>query len=276
MKWVFVFLLSSFLNCSLLATYNGNPSQPEMPEIGLWSPNDLWWGFKLGYEWDNTFEKSIEVQDKKLNKTFKMDGYNSVKNIGILTFNGIDRFEIYGMMGTLNLKMTEMIMNNIFMEYQTSTSFMWGVGGRIILVYWKEMIMGVNALFSKSHLNMNYVLENGRKCSLNEKLNWLNYNEWQLGVTFSKEIGFMVPYIGLAYSSMNSTLSTNFPTTSRHIIDSEVVLPSNSVKKENIKNKEPFVFLLGIGIVEEEFVTLNIESRLLGEKGISIFSNIKF
>jgi hypothetical protein len=88
-KWALLFVFFSF---PLLAIYNGNPSGADMPELGVWISEDEWWGIKLGYEWDDTFEKRVEVENRQSSVRDRYDTYASLKNQGVLTFNVSDRF----------------------------------------------------------------------------------------------------------------------------------------------------------------------------------------
>lgn len=248
----------------VFALYNGNPSQPDMPEIGLWISNDNWWGFKLGYEWDYTFEKRIKVEDRRSSVRERFDTYCTRKNEGTLIFNVSDRFEVYGKLGSMKLDLSQRATNTVKLDYHTDNQFLWGIGGRIILVYWEEMVMGVNALYSGSYMHMSEILENGtpRKTSGAR----FKYSEWQIGVSFSREIGIFNPYLGLAYSSLNSSLYNipHDPTFSTVISD------------EDLETREPFILLLGIGLTKGRNVSVNLESRLVGEKAMSLTGNIRF
>lgn len=252
-----------FFSLPLFALYNGNPSQPDMPEIGLWISNDDWWGIKLGYEWDDTFEKRVKIDDRESSVNDRIDTFCAMKNIGTVTFNVIDRFEVYGLLGAIKLDLAQRPTRTSRLQYQTDSQLMWGVGGRIILVYWEEMIMGVNALYCGSHLTVDRIFENG--VPRNADGARFKYYEWQLGVSFSREIGPLIPYIGLAYASMRSNLY-NIPNPAGffHVAD------------EDLKNREPFILLLGLGLTKGRFVSLNLESRLVGEKSLSLSGCVRF
>src|SRR5690606_32574807 len=110
-------------------------------------------------------------------------------------------------------------------EYHSSNAFSWGIGGRVILVYWAEMLMGVNALYMASTLPFDAIIQNG----VNRRIgsSHLDYDEWQVGISFSREIGVFVPYIGLAYASMDSCLKS--PPRQSSLFNP---------KSENLKNRQ--------------------------------------
>jgi len=262
MKLLFASLL--FFSSSIFALYNGNPSLPDMPELGLWVSNDNWWGIKVGYYWDNTFEKRVKIDDRESSINDRFDTYCSITNVGSLTFNVIDRFEFYTLLGAMKLDLAQRPIKGTRLQYQTDSQLMWGVGGRIILVYWEEMIMGVNALYCGSHLTIDRIIDNGiPRLSDGARL---KYYEWQIGVSFSREIGPLIPYLGLAYASMRTNLY-NVPNDPSYLFQ---------IADEDLKNREPFILFLGVGLTKGQFVSFNLESRLVGEKAITLSGNIRF
>lgn len=257
-------LVLTLLFTPLFALYNGNPSNPDMPEEGIWISNDYWWGFKLGYEWDYTFEKKIKVEERASSVRERFDTYCARKNEGALIFNVSDRFEIYGKLGVMKLDLTHRPTNTTKLDYFTDNQFLWGVGGRIILVYWEEIVMGVNGIYSGSYMRISEIIENGNpRCTSGARF---KYSEWQVGVSFSREIGIFSPYIGLAYSSLYSSLY-NIPSDPNF---------STVISDEDLETREPFILLLGIGLTKGKNASINLESRLIGEKAISLTGNIRF
>ena len=235
-----------------------------MPEIGIWISSDDWWGIKLGYEWDNTFEKRIKVEERITSIRERFDVYSTRKNEGALIFNVIDRFEVYGKLGTMKLDLSQRPTNTVKVDYHTDHQFLWGLGGRIILVYWEEMVMGVNALYSGSYMHLKEIVENGTPRSTSGAR--FKYSEWQVGVSFSREIGIFNPYIGVAYSSLNASLY-NIPNDPNFSI---------TISDEDLETREPFILLLGVGLTKERNICVNLESRLIGEKAISVTGVIRF
>jgi major outer membrane protein len=252
------------LSTSLFAIHNGNPSEPNMPELGAFISCDDWWGFKLGYEWDYTFDKRVKIRDRKSSVRERFDHYISTSNKGALTFNVSDRFEFYAKLGVDKLELSQRPNDSVRLEYFTDNQLAWYAGGRIILVYWEEMVMGVNALYSGSFMRVSSILENGepRKTSGAR----YKYNEWQVGIGFSRDIGPLIPYIGLAYASMHSNLY-NIPNDPNQMFQ---------IEDEELENREPFILFLGLGFTKGKNVSLNLESRLLGEKALSLSGNIRF
>ena len=180
----------------------------------------------------------------------------------MLTFNIIDRFEVYGLLGAMKIDMAQRPVRNIRVEYETDSQLIWGVGGRVVLVYWEEVIMGINARYNASHLKIDRLIVNG--IPQNPKSANMHYHEWQVGGSFSREIGNMIPYIGLAYASQHSYLRS-IPNTSVY-----------SFRDEKIKNRNPFVLLFGLGMTSGQAVNFNIETRLIGEMALTGSADLRF
>lgn len=257
-------LLLTFAFTPLFALYNGNPSEPDMPEIGIWISSHEWWGIKLGYEWDMTSQKKIKVRERVTSIRERFDCYSSLKNEGVLTFNVSDRFEVYGKLGVMKLELSHRPTDMTRLDYRSDNQLLWGGGGRVVLVYWEEMVLGVNALYSGSSIQINEITENGKPRLASGAR--FKYSEWQIGISFSREIGLFNPYIGLAYSSFNSSLY-NIPKDARFF---------RAIADENLEAREPFILLLGTGITKGKNISVNLESRLIGEKAISLTGNIRF
>ncbi|MCP5505540.1 MAG: hypothetical protein H7A38_01480 [Chlamydiales bacterium] len=235
-----------------------------MPELGVWISKDNWWGVKLGYQWDQTYEKRIKVEERISSVRERFDKYFSRKNEAVLIFNASDRFEVYGRLGVMKLDLSQRPTDDVKLNYHTDNQFLWGVGGRVILVYWDEVVMGVNALYSGSFMRVNEILENGEPRRTSGAR--FKYNEWQVGISFSREIGIFNPYLGLAYSSFSSRLY-NIPLDPRFSI---------TITDENLEARDPFILLLGLGLNNGKNVSLNLESRLVGEKAISLTGFVRF
>lgn len=233
-----------------------------MPERGLWATGDDWWGIKVGYELDGTFSKRIKIKKRKSSIKDLFDQYQSLKQFGVLTFNIIDRFEVYGLLGAMKIDMAQRPVRNIRVEYETDSQLIWGVGGRVVLVYWEEVIMGINARYNASHLKIDRLIVNA--IPQNPKSANMHYHEWQVGGSFSREIGNMIPYIGLAYASQHSYLRS-IPNTSVY-----------SFRDEKIKNRNPFVLLFGLGMTSGQAVNFNIETRLVGEMALTGSADLRF
>jgi len=251
-----LFLLSTFF--PLQALYNGNPSFPNMPEQGLFSPQEQAWGIKLGFEGDGIFEKQVMIKPKKECKRDRFDAFQARRNVGVVTLNIIDRFEIYSSFGAFSCDLLFRPTSTLKFEYESESDFIWSVGARIILIYWAKVVMGVDVKYAAANLSFHKVLLNGAPFSCDK--GGLDYREAQVGVSFSREIGMFNPYLGLAYAEQWSCFhGVPYPTSS-----------------ETLENQQPFILFFGAGFTSGEYLNLNIESRLIGEKGLTVSADLRF
>jgi len=248
----------------LCALYNGNPSLPDMPERGLWAAGDEWWGIKIGYELDSTFSKRVKIKERQSSVKDLFDQYKSSKQLGVFTFNIIDRFEIYGLLGAMKLKMAQRPVQNVRLEYETDSQMIWGIGGRVVLVYWEEVIMGFNARYNAAHLDLDRVIQNG--VPRNPHGASMHYHEWQIGASFSREVGRLIPYVGLAYASMSSCLKS-LPNSSAFTFNPD---------EEELQNRNPFILLIGVGMTGGKVLNLNLETRMIGEVSLTVSTDLRF
>ncbi len=255
-------LLLTLLATPLFALYNGNPSAPNMPELGLYIDNASWWGIKWGYQWDYTFNKWIKIDNPQKSKVRDVwDNYQAYKNFGVFTFNWIDRVEASAQLGAMSAQLATRPLPNIREGFETKEQMAWGAGGRIILVYWEELVMGVNAIYNGAFLDIDRITQNGALIPQTKAR--MSYHEWQVGINFSREIGPLIPYIGAAYASMRTHL--------KHLPD-----PLILSGRQTLKNRQPFMFLIGLGLTKGRIFALNIESRLSAEKAIALSGDLRF
>jgi len=271
MKKVFFLVFLFFFNL-IYGIYNGNPSEPDMPELGIHISNENWWGIKVGYLLDHTFSKKIDFSDPQTVAIYGIEQLTNdipatcqfQKNSAVLTFNIIDRVELFTHLGSMNITLSSFLKDSMSLSYKAKDQFFWGVGGRVILIYWAEVVMGVNALYQNAFLNSDSLSVNQKP--LPSKGPSFRYKEWQLGISFSREIGMCIPYVGLAYASMDSSL---------HNLSKALITKPN-LGNQTIGNSEPFILYLGVGLTNGQLFAINIESRLIGEQAISFFANLRF
>ena len=251
----FIFLFCFLLSTSLHALYNGNPSFPTMPEQGIWSETEQWWGVKIGYQGDYIWNKKLKFHKGKEGDGEFFGALCTMKNEGVLTYNIIDRLEFFGSAGSMEAKISAHP-DRMKIKYKTDAGLVLGIGGRVILFYSKKILMGVNAKYTTSCLSINQTILNGVE---QKRKGHFTYNEWQLGFGFSREIDSFIPYLGLAYASMRG-----------HFHHTPFIS-----KNEIAKAKEHFILFLGAGITNGLILDLNVEVRMIGEKAVSLSIDLR-
>ncbi|MEM7175703.1 MAG: hypothetical protein AAF443_07245 [Chlamydiota bacterium] len=201
--------------------------------------------------------KRVKVKDREPGMPDRFDRYKTQKNFGVITFNMSDRVELYGKLGVMQLTLAATANDFVRLKAQAQNTFTWGVGGRVVLIYWKEVVMGVNAWYQHAKPGVSHFSQNGE--AISPKRAYVDYDEWQVSIGFSRIIGMFCPYAGLAYAALFSSLC-----------QSEWFPPIK------IKNRQPFILLLGVGVTAEKAVAFNVESRLIGEKAITVTGQLRF
>ncbi|MCH9614566.1 MAG: hypothetical protein SP1CHLAM54_14730 [Chlamydiia bacterium] len=218
---------------SLSALFNGNPALPEIPEKGIFLPANCMGGAKLGYQGDFVFKTD--------------DHFQYQMHQGVLTANIMDRVEIFGSLGALKGKLSYPRGSTFHTDFNAT----WGAGGRVLLIYWNQLVMGVNGQFQSSKLDVTKRVENGVVYRPKDK--YLHFNDWQVGVGFGYHLDWVVPYLGLCYHAP-------------HVRTSGVKL----------NQEDPFSIYVGFTLTNDKYAEVSFEGRMIGENGISLSGNVRF
>jgi hypothetical protein len=231
LKRFLLFLLFPF---ALFALYNGNPSFPMMPEIGIWIPKESPVGLKVGYEVDWSYDTNLKA----------VNGYNSLTQFGVVTFNILDRVELFTDLGAFSASWYQG--DSVF--YQSDTSWMWGVGGRAILAYWGDLQLSGGASYVDSSPSSVTVHSEGEKFSA-------HFNAWQIAGGLTYRFGWFYPYVGVDYLNMTWDAGK---------------------KKLYLQMHDPFGIYLGLGVGLERGWNFNLEARFINENAITFSTDIRF
>lgn len=256
-----VFLI---LPLSLVALYNGNPSLPMMPEDGMFISKEDWLGIKMGYEFDDVYDRQLHMAGKVPDHSLeKVQKYHSLSNFGVLTLNLNDRFEVFGLLGSMSCKLSQHLFKNTKVSYDTQTHFAWGAGARAILAYWGDLQLALNAAYVDSCLPLSSIKVNGS--SYAKKQAQFDFCQWQVGMGISYRCSWFIPYIGVDYS--------DFRLKAEHLNGIGFLFPKKQV---TFKEEYPMGLFFGFGISPTRAFNLNIEVRLINENALSFSGDFKF
>ena len=250
MKSTLVIVLCLF--SSLYGLYNGNPSFPELPEKGLWIREDAWYGFKVGYQGDYVFDRRMEVENKQSSIRKRVEELQFFKNQGELVFNILNRFECYAGLGGMKAKLCQDPVKGVRLDVHTSTGFSIEAGARVMMITWKELVLGADGKYLYSNLPVDRFKQNGLERKSGGDL---HYDEWQVGVGLSRRFGFFIPYAGVSYAVAHAELR-NIPSDDRF---------SFTPESEDLENRDKFNLLIGAGISTWNTLVFNLELRIIGE-----------
>ena len=250
-----------FFSLPLHALYNGNPSDPMLPENGFLIPEDAWFGVKTGYEWDRVFDKSLRVAKGGVKKN--LDDFDFTANSGILTLGFGDRVEAYGGLGVSNASFSDHQISNTKISYHTQTQLSWSTGGRAILAFWSETFLGIFAGYLQFYPHLDSIKVN--KESFQTEGAKMHYREWQVGVGVSHKIKFFVPYAGVQYTDVRAKVA--------HLNSLVSFFPK---KYFLIKNQKEVGLYFGCSIAPEKLFSLNLEARVINETAVTASADIRF
>jgi hypothetical protein len=244
--------------------YNGNPSFPMMPEEGLFISKEDWFGIKMGYQFDDVYDRRLRMAHRHVeDQRKKVQKYASISNQGILTFNFNDRAEAFGSLGAMSFELSQRPFEDRKVSYHTQTHFAWGVGGRAILAYWGNLQIAVNAAYLQSNLPLSSVKVNAK--SFAKRHLKAEFREWQVGAGFSYRLSWFIPYLGFDYS--------DFRTKIEHLNSLKVLFHRNHIIFKEIY---PLGIFLGFGLSPDRGFNVNFEGRFINENAVSVSADFKF
>jgi hypothetical protein len=244
--------------------YNGNPSFPMMPEEGMFISKEDWFGVKIGYQFDDVYDRRLRMVHRHVDdQRKKVQEYESLSNQGVLTFNFNDRAEIFGTLGAMSFELSQRPFEDTKVSYHTRTHFAWGVGGRVILAYWGNLQIAVNAAYLQSDLPISSVKVNDH--SYGKKHAEAEFREWQIGAGVSYRFNGFVPYLGFDYSDFRMKIE--------HLNSLKFLFHRNHVV---FKEVYPLGVFLGFGLSPEKGFNINFEVRFINENAASVSGDFKF
>lgn len=268
-KWGFMakcaMLLTLFTVSSMgFAAPVGNPSAPRLIQEGFFIPKSCGVDARAGYEGDFVANAKLEQYDQGKGR---VDCYNQETNSGTVTFNVVDRIDIYGVLGSsrtsANWRFVDSIGGVHRIELETNYEFLWGVGARGILYEWGNTSLGMGGRFESSHYFPCWLTSDGIPQSvINSTLHW---REWQIDLDVSYKIDIFVPYIGVKYSNAQTKIN-----------GFSVPISQSGTGNDQFKNRVPVGVFIGCSLSSSKYFMLNIEGRLVDEEAVTISGDIRF
>ena len=255
-KWLFLFGLSN----SLFAMYMGNPALPEVVEEGFFFCKDNWFAVKAGYQRDWVFDRNMKAVSRV---SGRMDDFDLTSDQGVLTFNIIDRIEVYGSAGAARISASHRPMRRVRNEYETHDQFMWGIGARGLFANWGKASFGIDLAYERTHPTIKWITTNGVPIS-SRTGSKVTYYEWQVGLGAAYQVDLFFPYIAVKYSNASARfkhLPVGFFQNSRHF---------------KTKNRRKFGMALGTTLSTGSRFSASVEARVIDEQSITLAANVKF
>ncbi len=242
----------------------GNTAGPEILQVGFFIPCNSWIDVRGGYEGDFVADGRMEQFNEG---TGRVDCYEQDTNSGTVTFNFLNRLDVFGVFGSSKTKSNWRIqiedgtIHRLHLE--SSWDFLWAVGARAILYQWSNTFLGVGGRYSSSNYEPAQLTFDGLQTPVGGA--FFHWREWQVSFDISYKIRYFTPYIGFKYMHARSFLS-NFP----------VPVAANGSGNNSFENREPVGLLLGCGLSNGQYAMLNLEWRLIDEEAVTVSADLRF
>ena len=145
----------------MYALYKGNPALPAIIEQGFFFSIENWFAVKAGYERDWVFNRDMRAVS---DISGRIDNFNYIADQGLLVFNLIDRFELYGSSGAIRISASHIPTSGIRNEYQTHDQVTWGIGGRGLFAQWENASFGIDIKYQRAHPSIKWMTQKWDSC----------------------------------------------------------------------------------------------------------------
>lgn len=260
MKKILILILFVHL---LHAAPFGNILAPAILKDGLLIPSECWVNFRGGYEGDFVFNGRL----KQIHAgSGPVDRSSQTTNSGTVTFNILNRLDLYGVFGASSFSARWRFSNDVFThnaQAQTKQAFLWAVGGRAVLVQWGKWGLGVGGRYSSINNPVSYLTIDGANIDVNSA--HLIWREVQVNLGVSYTIDLFIPYIALHYQMARAKIGDFLTPVANHNY------PANF-----FESVCPVGIDLGCTLSTGKYFMLNVEARLISEEAISVSGDFRF
>lgn len=242
----------------LLGLSMGNPAEPEIIDQGFFIPQNISVGVKVGYQGDRIFDRLLKAKDKARGR---VDHFAMQMDQGVVILNYLDRFEIYGSVGSMrsDFWMRPKI-DQKRREFETHDSVTGGGGARLLLAQWGNTGIGFDGKIQWGKPAIKWVAVNGVSSASGAHV---NYREWQGSAAVFHTVGIFTPYLGVKYSAVHAAVQGL----------SKKAYPHSHFK---MVSRCRFGMALGCTLSSGKKFDLFVEVQMVDEQGLSFGGNIRF
>jgi hypothetical protein len=208
MRWILL-LLYTF---PLFGAYVGNPASPGIMNMGLFSGHSPFFKFTSGYLADYTSNKQFTtVSESGKNQTFQDFALHS--QMATISAIFVERLEIFGAAGgskehaKWNKSPTYKDFETILTDFQSTYTFSWAAGCKVVLIRWWQTYLGADFTFFDvpSSQKSFFKFLNRLNLQMDTEKQTFSIKEWQVSLGLSTRIFILTPYGGITY--LNSKLN---------------------------------------------------------------------
>lgn len=272
MKHFFKFLIGCVVGVACVeALPQGNPTEPNGMEEGLFFCKENFFALKGGYIGDVSWNASYKTEDVMKTAEKSRDRPNQFKSthslcksylhLGTLAINILNQVEGYGFMGTMQGRFSHVpLSDHNKRKYKTPYHPAYGGGVRLIGFYWKRATLGFDGKYLFANLPIRSVRFRNRSVALDGM--W-EVRRWQVAGALSYQIDYFVPYLGARYSAIDDKI--------RKVRKAELTFDGFK-----IKNRRRFGGTAGVGFFPGDDYSINVEWRFYDEEAFSASFTLKF
>lgn len=246
------------------ATPINNPALPAYIREGVFFENSV--SFRVGYEGNFVSDARLKQTDSS---SGRVDNFKINANSGSLTFNILNWFDVFSMLGASRIhtdwRITPPSGGNFRLETETRYDFSWTVGGKTLVYKWENTAIGLSGRYYSSYPELAWLTIDGQPVFTNNAS--IRYDEWQIALGIGHKIGIFVPYAGIKYSDAKADLSG---------LSENIIVSNDGSNTLIMKRKEHVGAFLGVSLTNGEKFLLNIEARLADEEAATVSGEVRF
>ena len=279
-KWLFGLLL--FVSTSLFGLPLGNPAESSLFCEGIFGDCDAlkvfgdYFSLRAGYYGDFVFNRKMRIDGDGSGTDHNLSTAKIYTNAGYLVLNFCELADFFATFGETRLTLetngrTWFSGGNYSTVIKSKQSFSWSIGSRFEIYRFGCFLLGFEGQYFTAYCDVDsYIeLETSR---LVYPHNHSTYREWQLGTGLSYKTCLpcstiiVLPYVGVKWGRCKyMTHNLNFINT---IPDPVTIF--------NTKSRRTWGVPLGVTVLFNRSVSLDIEMRWLDERAFSAKAQMQF
>lgn len=299
MKRIFLSLIIG-MSGLLMALPLGNPADPKLLSQGVMQ-RECWVAkshplsclnhinFRIGYYQDIVTNRNLaQIVSSDLNQDTLESNLHTYA--AYLAANICGRFDIFTTLGTssysyantlIDWSLAGIVPNENGQSWVYSNNdFSWSVGGRLIAFECGALTFGVEGQYLHARPKISYLSlssHQGQGVPIDYQLVMgssgmaTNYREWQVGLGVAYQSGWMVPYVGVKWSSARLNMGDPVFRT-----DIGIAGQDSLVTLRELEQSKTWGFAVGDSFVFNPMMDVTIEGRFGDEVGFMINGQIGF
>lgn len=256
--WLFLFFPTA-----LGAMLIGNPAEPSLDKVGLFTPPDSWVSLRVAfledYVYRQRFRDEFKLDDAEPTKTFAKLSTNA----GVATVNFEDRLDLYGILGASRLQLNQ--------EIFSTMQFSWGFGGKIMIFEAKNLSCGLDIKYFAANQKPRFFLSEGLPFNVIDNFQF-KYDETQFSLGMCYRYTFIAPYMYATYL-ISKIEPDPMVALVQWPLDTTILV--DAVCKSIVAQRR-WGMAVGATLLSASKATLSVESRMFNQNAIDVNLNVRF